>query len=143
IQRKKLEKLSIALPTPLAQRAIAEALSDVDGLLGALEALIAKKRAIKQAAMQQTLTGKTRLPGFSGVWEVSRLHEFVRDFIVPMRDKPKRFAGDVPWCRIEDCDGIYLGESKSARYVDAQTIGEMNLKVFPVGTLLVSCSADL
>jgi len=47
-------------------------LSDVDGLLGALEALIAKKRAIKQAAMQQLLTGKTRLPGFSGEWETTR-----------------------------------------------------------------------
>ena len=55
------------------QRAIAKALSDVDGLLAALEALIAKKRAIKQAAMQQLLTGKTRLPGFSGKWEKRRL----------------------------------------------------------------------
>ena len=55
------------------QRAIAEALSDVDGLLNALEALIAKKWAIKQATMQQLLTGKTRLPGFSGKWETKRL----------------------------------------------------------------------
>ena len=54
---------------PAEQRAIAEALSDVDGSLGALEALIAKKRAIKQAAMQQLLTGNTRLPGFRGEWE--------------------------------------------------------------------------
>ena len=54
----------IAVPPPHEQRAIAEALSDVDGLLGTLEAMIAKKRAIKQAAMQQLLTGKTRLPGF-------------------------------------------------------------------------------
>jgi type I restriction enzyme S subunit len=60
------------------QRAIAEALSDVDGLLGALDALIAKKRAIKQAAMQQLLTGKTRLPGFSGEWETKRLGEVGR-----------------------------------------------------------------
>ena len=56
------------------QRAIAEVLSDVDGLIDSLEALIAKKRAIKQATMQQLLTGKTRLPGFSGAWEtVKRL----------------------------------------------------------------------
>jgi len=65
----------IPLPRPAEQRAIAEALSDVDGLLGALEALIAKKRAIKQATMQQLLTGKTRLPGFSGAWETKRLGE--------------------------------------------------------------------
>ncbi len=64
----------IAVPTNTnEQRAIAEALSDVDGLLATLEALIAKKRAIKQAAMQQLLTGKTRLPGFNGEWETKRL----------------------------------------------------------------------
>ncbi len=68
-----VRSLLIVLPSPAEQRAIAEALSDVDGLLGALEALIAKKRAIKQAAMQQLLTGKTRLPGFSGAWETKRL----------------------------------------------------------------------
>ena len=65
----------IAVPPDHEQRAIAEALSDVDGLLAALEALIAKKRAVKQAAMQQLLTGKSRLPGFSGVWETKRLGE--------------------------------------------------------------------
>ena len=55
------------------QRAIATALSDADELIGSLEALIAKKRAIKQAAMQELLTGRTRLPGFEGEWEVSQL----------------------------------------------------------------------
>ena len=55
------------------QRAIATALSDVDGLLGGLDRLIAKKRDLKQAAMQQLLTGQTRLPDFHGEWEVKRL----------------------------------------------------------------------
>ena len=68
-------KIRVSLPPPAEQRAIAEALSDVDGLLGALEELIAKKRAIKQAAMQQLLTGKTRLPGFSGAWKTKRIGE--------------------------------------------------------------------
>lgn len=72
-----IRSLAIALPPLAEQRAIAEVLSDVDGLLAALEALIAKKRAIKQAAMQQLLTGKTRLPGFSGEWEIKRLGEHV------------------------------------------------------------------
>ena len=68
ITNKSLKSFRIPFPPPAEQRAIAEALSNVDGLLRALEALIAKKRAIKQAAMQQLLTGKTRLPGFSGKW---------------------------------------------------------------------------
>ena len=59
----------VPLPHPAEQREIAEALSDVDVLLGALEALIAKKRAIKQSAMQQLLGGKARLSGFGGEWQ--------------------------------------------------------------------------
>lgn len=65
--------LKIPLPPSPEQRAIATALSDVDGLLGGLDRLIAKKRDLKQAAMQQLLTGQTRLPGFHGEWEVKRL----------------------------------------------------------------------
>ena len=63
------------------QRAIAEALSDVDGLLAALDRLIAKKRDLKQAAMQQLLTGQTRLPGFHGAWEVKRLGSEIADLV--------------------------------------------------------------
>lgn len=79
IVRSPLAAYQVALPSRLSeQRAIAEALSDVDELLEALEALIAKKRAIKQAAMQQLLTGKTRLPGFSGKSETETLGTVTR-----------------------------------------------------------------
>ncbi len=70
-----LAKFFLACPPLPEQRAIAEALSDVDGLLGGLDRLIAKKRDIKQAAMQQLLTGQTRLPGFQGEWEVKAIQE--------------------------------------------------------------------
>ncbi|AYX34634.1 restriction endonuclease subunit S [Burkholderia pseudomallei] len=73
INREDLSAFSIALPPQNEQRAIATALSDVDALLSSLDALIAKKRDIKQAAMQQLLTGKTRLPGFGGEWELKRV----------------------------------------------------------------------
>ena len=53
-------------------------MSDIDALLHGLERLITKKRNIKQAAMQQLLTGKTRLPGFSGEWEMKRLGDVVK-----------------------------------------------------------------
>jgi len=66
-----VDKMPIGLPRDKGeQRAIATALSDVDALLGGLDRLIAKKRDLKQAAMQQLLNGQTRLPGFSGEWEV-------------------------------------------------------------------------
>lgn len=62
--------LPIHLPPKQEQTAIAAALSDVDALMGELDKLIAKKQGIKQATMQQLLTGKKRLAGFSGEWEV-------------------------------------------------------------------------
>ena len=75
-----LKDFRIALPpTPSELHAIATALSDVDGLLGGLDRLIAKKRDLKQAAMQQLLTGQTRLPGFSGAWEVTQVGGVVRE----------------------------------------------------------------
>lgn len=59
----------LGYPSKPEQKAIASALSDVDALLSSLDALIAKKRDIKTAAMQELLTGNTRLPGFSGEWK--------------------------------------------------------------------------
>lgn len=55
------------------QHAIADALSDADMLIDALEQLLTKKRNIKQGAMQELLTGKRRLPGFSGEWKKKAL----------------------------------------------------------------------
>jgi type I restriction enzyme S subunit len=74
----KLLEISVRLPPLPEQRAIATALSDVDGLLDGLDRLIAKKRDLKEAAMQQLLTGQTRLPGFTGEWEVKRLRDIVQ-----------------------------------------------------------------
>lgn len=73
-------KLTVAFPPTLVeQEAIAAALSDADALIEALEQLIAKKRQVKQGAMQELLTGKRRLPEFSGEWEVNSFEDvFVR-----------------------------------------------------------------
>jgi type I restriction enzyme S subunit len=75
LPREKFLEVPIPLPPPCEQRDIAALLDDVDALLGALERLIAKKHDLKQAVMQQLLTGKTRLPGFSGEWDVRRLED--------------------------------------------------------------------
>ena len=66
-----LRAFKIALPpTKAEQEAIAGALSDADALIESLEQLLVKKRYVKQGAMQELLTGKKRLPGFSGEWKV-------------------------------------------------------------------------
>jgi type I restriction enzyme S subunit len=71
-------KLVVPVPRITEQSAIGRALSDVDALLSGLENLMAKKRDLKQAAMQQLLTGQKRLPGFSGEWEVKKIGELLK-----------------------------------------------------------------
>jgi type I restriction enzyme, S subunit len=75
-------------------------------------------------------------------WQVQRLG-FACNTIVPMRDKPERLDGDIPWIRIEDFDGKYISTSKSAQGVSEDTVASMNLKVLPVGAVLCSCSCSM
>jgi len=70
---KGISKFAIVVPPFPEQCRIAGALSDVDAQIGALDQIIAKKRDLKQAAMQQLLTSQTRLPGFQDEWEVKKL----------------------------------------------------------------------
>ncbi|CAB5693697.1 restriction endonuclease subunit S [Comamonas aquatica] len=73
INLEKLRPYFIPIPPANEQRSIAEALGDANALIESLDQLITKKRQIKQGAMQELLTGKRRLPGFSGEWEAKRL----------------------------------------------------------------------
>jgi type I restriction enzyme, S subunit len=98
-----LKELQISAPPIPEQHAIAEALSDLDTLLGALDRLIAKKRDLKQAAIQQLLTGQTRLPGFKGEWEVRLLKEIVQ---TPVTDgphlTPRFFDTGIPFLSVNN-----------------------------------------
>ncbi len=75
INFEQIKHLVVPLPSLAEQKAIAEALSDVDELISSLEALIEKKKAIKQGVMQELLAGKRRLPGFSGKWNKKSIEE--------------------------------------------------------------------
>ena len=92
LSKDKLERVPVPVPTPHEQCAIAEALSDVDHLLEALEALVVKKRAIKQAAMQQLLTGNIRLPSFSEEWERKTLGDV--STMLPTANNPRSDLSD-------------------------------------------------
>ena len=112
------EDCRLPVPPLPEQRAIAEALSDVDALLGGLDRLIAKKRDLKQAAMQQLLTGQTRLPGFHGEWEVKRLGDVAISSSGGARSTTKRRRLDwqrhyVEIVHIADIDRRRLGKSSS------------------------------
>lgn len=71
--KEKFQIVPLPVPPMKEQEAIASALTDMEDLISSLDQLIAKKRDIQQAAMQQLVTGQCRLPGFSGVWEVKPL----------------------------------------------------------------------
>jgi len=74
LKRNEVLSCPIAIPKSKSEQvSIATVLSDTDVLIEKLEKLIAKKQAIKQGTMQQLLTGKKRLPGFSGEWETKKL----------------------------------------------------------------------
>jgi type I restriction enzyme S subunit len=101
ITKQDVRNFCVALPPLSEQRAIAAALSDVDALLSSLDQLIAKKRDIKQATMQQLLTGKQRLPGFSGKWVERTIREIVANFIDYRGRTPKKLGlewgnGEIP-----------------------------------------------
>ncbi|MBK7199888.1 restriction endonuclease subunit S [Candidatus Amarolinea dominans] len=127
----KLLNLVVPVPPTLAeQRAIAEALSDADALIESLEQLIAKKRGIKQGAMQELLTGKRRLPGFSGEWEVKRFG----DVVAPRHDRidPKR-TGVQEFC----VELEHIGSATGALLGSSSTGGQSSLKsVFRAGDVL-------
>ncbi|MBE2254339.1 MAG: restriction endonuclease subunit S [Myxococcus sp.] len=109
-----VKEMVFRVPPVPVQRAIAAALGDVDALLAGLDKLIAKKRDLKQAAMQQLLTGETRLPGFRKAWELTtlgHLFEFRNGVnadkraygrgvpfinVLEVITKPHLHAGDVP-----------------------------------------------
>jgi len=75
--------------------------------------------------------------------EWKKLKDICNDIIVPMRDRPKIFDGTIPWCRIEDIEGMYFNRSLSDLMVSETVIKDMNLKVFPTGSVICSCSATL
>jgi type I restriction enzyme S subunit len=103
ISKNALKRVSFPIPSPSEQRAIAAALSDVDSLIAALDKLIAKKRAVKTAAMQQLLTGKQRLPGFSGEWETKRLTEITQIAVTDGPHSTPKFLSDgIPFLSVNN-----------------------------------------
>jgi type I restriction enzyme S subunit len=94
VQKWQMEGFQFAIPpTKAEQEVIAEALSDADVLTESLEQLVAKKRHLKQGAMQKLLTGKTRLPGFSGEWQVKPLGE-IGEALIGLTYKPTDVRSD-------------------------------------------------
>lgn len=131
---------TIPLPVPLdhEQRAIVEALSDVDKSLESPDALIAKKRAIKKATMHQLLTGETRLPGYGGEWRTIRLGDLGqwRGGMTPLTSVPHYWiGGTVPWLTSSDVRQGQLNDS--SENITKQAVKETGIPVIRSNSTIV------
>jgi len=128
------------IPKPKEQTAIATVLSDTDALIEHLEKLIAKKKAIKQGTMQQLLTGKKRLPGFSGEWEVKKLGEIGK--FKGGSGFPIKYQGKVgskyPFYKVSDMnnDGNQKFMRNSNNWIDESTKKIIGANIFPEHTIV-------
>jgi type I restriction enzyme S subunit len=127
------------VPIPLAkaeQEAIAEALSDADALIESLEQLLAKKRLLKQGAMQELLTGKTRLPGFSAEWDMRRLCAICEIAMgrTPPRLNHAYWGKGYKWLSIADLKAKIITESKE----EITSLAAAEMPIIRKGTLLMS-----
>ena len=139
--------MRVPVPPPAEQRAIAAALSDVDALLDGLDRLIAKKRDLKQAAMQQLLTGQTRLPGFSAEWVARPLCEVgdIKSGGTPNTTQAHFWNGGVPWCTPTDVTALrgrkYLIDT--ARTISTAGLQFSSAEVIPPRSLIMTSRATI
>jgi type I restriction enzyme S subunit len=146
ITKEAFTEFEIPLPPTLAeQERIAGALSSIDTLIGALNEQIEKKRHIKQGTMQQLLTGKKRLAGFSGEWKEVRLGDVAKmnSGGTPTSTNPAYYNGDIPFLSISDM-------TSSGKYIQSteKTITQLGLenssaRLFPAGTLMYAMYASI
>lgn len=141
-----LSTVQIAIPPKPEQRAIATALSDVDGLLESLGALIAKKQAVKQAAMQKLLTGEIRLSRFSEEWEVSTLGKIadIKNGGTPDTRIAAYWNGSIPWCTptdITNTTGKYLMATE--KNITIAGMDSCAASLLPAGALLLCSRATI
>jgi type I restriction enzyme S subunit len=148
IGKRELSGFVLAWPSNKSeQTAIATALSDADDLIEALENLLTKKRLIKQGAMQELLTGKRRLPEFSGEWVVKRLGEVadIRSGGTPSTARPDFWDGDVFWCTPTDITALqgkkYLQET--ARRISEKGLRASSAEMIPSQSIVMTSRATI
>lgn len=135
----------LPLPKKAEQQAIAKALSDADALIESLEQLIAKKRHLKQGTVQDLLTGKKRLPGFTGEWEVKRLRDLadMGSGGTPLSSVADFYDGDIPWVSISDMTKGGKVITITDKRLTSAGYDNCAAQMFPAGTILYALYASL
>lgn len=132
--------IRIALPTSSDEEvAVARSLFHVDRLIFSLEKLIVKKKAIKQGAMQELLTGKKRLPGFSEKWISGKWKEVLDCFssgATPYRGNSTFYKGSVKWASSGELN--YSRIMDTLEHISTEAKEKANLTIHPAGTFLMA-----
>lgn len=129
----------IPIPELREQTAIANALSDAGALIGSLQKLIAKKRQIKQGAMQTLLTGEKRIFGFNGEWIATKLGELIESCssgATPYRGNPEFYKGNINWINSGELNYNVIVDTREKITIEA--VEKANLKIHPIGTFLIA-----
>lgn len=139
-----IKRYIVALPPAKEQNNIANVLTDIDSLLLSLDNLIAKKKAIKEGAMQQLLTGKKRLKGFDEPWVEKKIDDLFNlgNGYTPSKNVPAYWInGSIPWFRMEDIrtNGRILKDSIQHITPEAVKSG----KLFPAFSIILSTTATI
>jgi type I restriction enzyme S subunit len=137
--------LRIQLPAIEEQNSIASTLTDIDQFIRRLEKNIAKKQDIKQAAMQELLTGKRRLPGFEGEWAQVSLGSVaaMNSGGTPPTGRDDFYGGGIPWVSISDMTSSGRFISETERTLSDLGLANCAAKRFPAGTILYAMYASL
>ena len=145
LYQKDIVNFKFPVPPPIEQKAIAETLSDVDGLIAALDKKITKKRLLKQGAMQQLLTGKKRLSGFTDKWKTIRLGDWatMSSGGTPTSSVPEYYNGYIPFLSISDITeaGKYI--NKTEKTITEKGLNNSSARMFPAGTIMYAMYASL
>ena len=145
IGQKELEKITVPIPSLHEQQAIAAALSDVDELLSSLDRLIAKKKDIRLATMQELLTGKKRLPGFNEPWSEKNISSIAK--IVgggtPSTAISSYWNGGIPWFTPAEINENVKYVSTSNRTISQEGLNHSSAKLLPIGTILFTTRASI
>ena len=146
IARSELGKIQLLIPPIEEQVRIADALADIDDSIATLERLIVKKQAIKQGMMQQLLTGRTRLPGFTDDWVNSTIRSVARvtGGGTPSTRIASYWGGDVPWFTPAEIWSVGAGlVSRSVRTITQHGLANSAATLLPAGTVLVTSRASI
>ena len=133
-----LQNLEIAMPPLNEQHHIASALTSIDNLISSLGKLIEKKKNIKQGAMQQLLTGKTRLKGFTEPWVYRKISEIATTSSggTPSRSSPNYYYGDIKWFTTTELKDNYLYDS--VEHITREALNNSSAKMFSANTILMA-----